>query len=193
MAPRADDLPDRVLDVVAAEIGPRLPRLFNPRSVPAATVAVTESFQVWGLGSDRVRDDGTDDLRELVVDTGRWHHQIAVGGAPELYARSLPGSPPGRTVREVAHSAIAARLDRAISRIDADSDLAGQDLVVRVLVASDYHLHAFWLLDQSGASQVLVVAADEHIDFDPTVLVAGAEFVDRLRRAEPVLGIVEAP
>jgi hypothetical protein len=88
--PHADAIPDRALDVVANEVALRLPRLLGSRLLPTTTVAITSSFEVWGLSTRRISQSSSDNLDSLAAPTGRWHHQIALDGQPELYARSLP-------------------------------------------------------------------------------------------------------
>ena len=59
------------------------------RLLPTTTVVITSSFEVWGLSLTRRinRRASSDNLDSLAAPTGRWHHQIALDGQPELYAR----------------------------------------------------------------------------------------------------------
>jgi hypothetical protein len=186
--PHTDAIPDRALDVVANEVAPRLPRLLGSRLLPTTTVVITSSFEVWGLSTRRISKSSSDNLDPLATPTGRWHHQIALDGQPELYARSLPAlEAEGWTVGEVALSPTARLLDAAIDWIDAN---VAEDYLARLLEAPAYHLLAIWLVGAGGQGRVLVVeAASRLADLVGPQLRPESELLRRLRAVKPVVGI----
>jgi hypothetical protein len=177
-------------EAVAAEVGRQLAVLPGTQQRPK-TVRLTESFPVWQLTADRLRTSGSDDLTVLADDLGRWHHQIAVDGKPTLYARSASSAGPvDPTKFQVYDSPLAAKYHDAIRWVDENED-DGEDFRARVLVAPSYHLQSLWLLGESGASYVRIVDAARRLQhLDRAKLYPSADFVQELRRVEPVKGVV---
>lgn len=186
--PHTDPIPDQALNVVANGVALRLPRVLGSRLLPTTTVAITSSFEVWGLSAKQISHSFSDNLDSLAAPTGRWHHQIALDGQPKLYARSLRApEAEGWTVAEVALSRTAQRLDAAIDWIDAN---VAEDDLARLLEAPAYHLLAIWLVGAGGQGRVLVVEAALRL----ANLVAPQprpewEVLRELREAKPVVGI----
>jgi hypothetical protein len=195
MSPHIDDLPADMLDAVAPMIGERIPLVLWPRVLPpGASVEITESFRVFGLTPDQVRRrDAGDDLRELAGETDRVHHQVAIEEKPELFARSAFDAAGAQrwTVVEVTRSPVAEKIDAAISWIDAN--LPG-DVLVRLLIAPAYHLHAFWLLDDHDESFVVVVDVARPLQgLGGPPPYPAAQFLAALREVKPVTGIRVPP
>ena len=120
----------------------------------AVKVELTETFSVWMVALDRLVH-GSDDLRELGVQTGRWHHQIRVDCQTKIYARSRPlgADPSSWRITEVFQSELAQKIDASISWVD--KNLEGNPLV-RLLTIPAYHLTAFWLAEETK-NQVIIV------------------------------------
>jgi hypothetical protein len=188
--PHADAVPSGVLDDVAAQIGARLSLLLSARPLaPGDRVTITESFQIFHLSAERVRTSSSNDLRALAEPTEDLHHQVAINGAPELFARSSPqgSAAPGRAVVEVTASPLAAEIARGIEWIDAN---VPQDYLVKLLVAPGYHLHALWLLPDDGETLVVVVHAARRLeDLAKHRLHPATDFLGRLRQVQPVTGM----
>jgi hypothetical protein len=188
--PHADAVPPGVLDDVAAQISARIPLLLSARPpAPGDRVEITESLQVFHLSAERVRTSSSNDLLALAEPTEDLHHQIAINGAPELFARSAPreAGAPGRTVVEVTASPLAAEIARGIEWIDAN---VPQDYLVKLLVAPGYHLHALWLLPDQGETFVLVVHAARRLeDLVRYRLYSATDFLAQVRQVQPVTGI----
>lgn len=178
--PHTEPIPDPALDVVANEVAVRLPRLLG--------VAITSSFEVWRLSAGRISQSPSGDLEALAEPTGRWHHQIALDGQPELYARSVPAPEAQRwTVGEVTRSPTAKRIDAAIDWIDA---YVREDDLARLLEAPAYQLLAIWLVGDRGQGRVLVVeAASRLAGLVAQQLRQESELLRRLRAVEPIVGI----
>ena len=181
--PHTDDVPGAVLDIVARQVGLRLPRLLGSAFRPALPVTITATLAVWQLSYEQVEGGASDDLAALAVFTGRSHHQIAIDGQPDLYARStLVGGEP--VVEQVTASSTAKRIDAAIDWLDANGP---QDDLARLLEAPAYLLRAIWLVNTGS---VLVVEAARRLGrFELTRLYPESALLARMRDAGPVEGI----
>lgn len=129
--------------------------------------------------------------------TGRWHHQIKVGGRAAAFARS---SGPklkldSASLRGLFVAPLARKIEAAVVWIDEnepDERDGVRDPVVRLLVVPSHQLHAFWLLDErEGTSEVLVVDAPARFDSAGRGrrLLGESEFFELLRRSRPVRGL----
>ena len=184
--PHTDRISEAALDDVAQEVGKRLPQLLGSELPPTTAVAITASFAVFDLSSDRIEAGISNDLDAVAARTGRLHHQIAVDGQPLLYARSVLDHDT-RTVEEVTVSPTAKRIDAAIDWIDAN---VPEDDLARLLEARAYHLLAIWLVGDGGKGRVLVVEAANRLeDLVAPQLHPESELLRRLRAVEPVAGI----
>jgi hypothetical protein len=188
--PHFDRLPNQVLADVVTQIARRLNPLVGPRLSPDAEFELTESFTVWSLSADRVRDNDDNDapLSQLASDAHTWHHQVAVDGRPRLYARSRPQNAEVARLRvhSAVHSRIAARLNKTMIWIDAN--VLQVDYLVRLLVAPEYLLHAFWLVDGLDSRVVLADVCNTDL-LVLNRLYRDAEFLATLRAMEPIEGI----
>ena len=176
-----------------------------------ASAELVETFAVWTLDARSLAPAargaakksgakksgaGGPTLRSLARATGRWHHQLKIGGRATAFARTS-GSRlelDRVTLRGLFVSPLAQKIDDAIKWIDEHESEAGggaRDPVVRLLVVPSRHLHAFWLFDErEGTSEVFV--------FDPPprpggvrggVLLGEREFLESVRRVRPVRGL----
>src|SRR5881409_2982885 len=88
-----DKISEKDRRLIAEEIGALIwDNIADSPELAAAPVQLGESFSLWMVMADafqkgKVRGDFPD-LQRLVKDTGRWHHQIKIGGKPKAFARS---------------------------------------------------------------------------------------------------------
>ena len=178
----------------------------------AKPAELVETFAVWTLdarslspprGRGAAKKSGAkksvakgDSLRALARPTGRWHHQIKVGGRAAAFARSSGArlKLDSASLRGLFVSPLARKVEAAIDWIDENEpeDRDGvRDPVVRLLVVPPYQLHAFWLLDErEGTSEVFVVDAPPRLDAPGRArLIDEREFLELLRRSRPVRGL----
>lgn len=135
-------------------------------------------------------------LRAAARETGRWHHQIKVGGRAAAFARSS-GAQLGLdhvSLRGLFVSPLAEKIEEAVGWIDANEPGGrggARDPVVRLLVVPSHQLHAFWLFDErEGTSEVLVIDAPARLaPAGPRRLLGEGEFLELLRGARPVRGL----
>ncbi|MCA1615783.1 MAG: hypothetical protein LC800_17115 [Acidobacteria bacterium] len=138
-----------------------------------------------------------DALNALARSTGRWHHQIRVGGSAAAFARSAGQKLKldGASLRGLFVSPLARKVEEAVGWIDAnerDERDGGRDPLVRLLVVPSRQLHAFWLLDErGGTSEVLIVDAPARFDAAGRGrrLLGEQEFLEMVRRSRPVRGL----
>jgi hypothetical protein len=134
------ELPDDVLQTVAARIAPSLGLLFSRGE--NTEVELGESFEVWYL--DGAINDPTLDLGTRVRFSERYHHQMLLDNVPAGFAISKPGrSPADWDVTRIAPSPFAQDVSQAIDEIDR---LFPDDTPVRLLKVPAYLLSAFWLV-----------------------------------------------
>lgn len=197
------------------------PRRAGARAATAAAAAgegepepaeLVETFAVWTLdaralapvsGRGAAKKSGAkksgakgNSLRAFARPTGRWHHQIKVGGRAAAFARS---SGPrlkldSASLRGLFVSPLARKIEAAIDWIDENEpeERDGvRDPVVRLLVVPSHQLHAFWLFDErEGTSEVFVVDAPPRLDATGRGgLIDEREFLDLLRRSRAVRGL----
>lgn len=184
--PYSDDVSAAALVVVGKEVGRWLPRLGGGLH-PAAAVTITSSLRVWKLSSAEVADLTLDELGRMAVDTGRTHHQVAVGGEPTAYARSVVQN--GETVVEqVTVSPTAKDIETAIQFVDAE---VAEDDLARLLEAPAYDVRVIWLVDKAGTGRVVVAQASFRLpDLQPPPrLISEKEFLAQLRSVAPAEGM----
>ncbi len=138
----------RLADLLARRLGLDLPAL----GIEAAEVTLRDSVEIW-----IVKDPASGrPLADQAVPTGAWHHQIWVGGAPQLWMRSRPEGEQGWHVGEIVASPVAAALERAFAELDrADLD-AGE---IRYLIVPRRQLEAIWVRREGEDDRLIVVAA----------------------------------
>ena len=150
-----DRLPEEILEMVASQLGEFLVDLGDPSIREAEKVELAETLPVWMIPLDKLQE-GAAPLRELTVDTGRWHHQVKVDGRPTVFARSRRlGQGSGWRITGAFWSEIAARVDSSIGWVDESLD---GDPLVRILAVPSYHLTAFWFVE-GAEDRILVVNA----------------------------------
>src|SRR5215210_2026846 len=108
MAPK---LQPAALERLAYQLADPVAALFARDDRFPVHAEITDSFPVWLLGEDAIREPGGTTLAELARPNGQWHLQISVDGAVEAFARSF-GPPDGEvTPCGVFPSAVATKLD----------------------------------------------------------------------------------
>ena len=153
----------------------------------AGKIELTETFAVWMIGLDDLLS-GPDNLSELAIETGRWHHQLNVDGDAGVFARSKAhgGNPSGRRITEVFRSQLAEKIDASVTWID--ENLRG-DPLVRLLTIPAYHLTAFWLVEERRDSVMIVDVPAYYSMLESGFDVLAAEtFLDTVRRGSPAEG-----
>jgi len=124
-----------------------------------------ETFRVYTLRFGQIEKglkEGSD-LTQLAEPTGRWHHQVMCNGQPVGFARSLSESAEGFDVCQLYVSALARRIDKAVTWIDdfeqSNPDYAASDPVVRLLFIPSYQTHAFWIVRGSSGGSLRALAS----------------------------------
>lgn len=208
---------------LGAEAAPATLFASDPRVAGGAGAAgaaeLVETFAVWTLGARALapaRGRGAAEksgaeksgaaksaakagaLNALARSTGRWHHQIRVGGKAAAFARSAGQKLrlDSASLRGLFVSPLARKVEEAVGWIDEnvpDGRNGVRDPLVRLLVVPSRQLHAFWLLDErGGTSEALIVDAPARFDAAAgrgRRLLGEQEFLDLLRRSRPVRGL----
>ena len=185
---RAESLSDDVLSVVAEQIGAMLPGVYYKEQLSGVDVEIGETFEVWVLGLDAITQP-LNELKLLANPRGLWH-QVRIEGLAQVFARSilLGAQPSSCRVVEVFQSKLAGKIDEAIKWID-DKKFP-DDWLTRLLIVPAYQVHAFWLLPDEGAGQILVVDTPAQSAFIQPAerLPSEKEFLDALRSERPIIG-----
>lgn len=133
------------------------------------------------------------DLRDLSIPTQRWHHQIVDENSPPssvrkvvLFAQSHQLDSATFELEQLGQSAVANGIERAMIFIDREFP---DDAVARLLTVPAYLLTAFQV---QIADRLFVVIADRpasYTELREMVVYDQADFLARLRQAEPVRGL----
>lgn len=139
----APEIPQAALQSIARQIGERLTPPGMATLSAGQPLEITESFPVFMLGLDAVRQR-PDNLRNVALQTGVWQHQLRHGVAAMEIARSIePGAAGAQwQLQEVVTSPSAGRIDEAITWIDQN---VPEDAIANLLVVPAFYLSAFWL------------------------------------------------
>jgi hypothetical protein len=199
----AERISERDLKEIAAKVGNRLWALMDRKIPEDAAIELGESFSLWMLETEKIKQADWPDLRELVKPTHRWHHQIKIDGKGVAFARSTPPkdsqgshyitelfapSPDARD--ENPQASLAERIDEAIDWIDQN---VKQDYLVHLLAVPAYQVNAFWLFDLSRhESQVVVIdSPPEFEELKRGKLFTSRQFLEAIskERIEPITGI----
>lgn len=183
-----DSLPVDVLDAVAAKVGAPLAEFGAVAQQAPPAAELCETFAVWSLAPTAILTPDVD-FQKLVTQTGRWHHQIRVGGKAAAFARSMPlGADAGSwDVTQLFQSDISEKIDQAVDWVD--RNVKG-DPVVRLLIAPSYYLHAFWLSDGKADQVYVIDVPGNFTHVQPGALYPAKEFLQRLAKEEPASGFM---
>ena len=197
-------LPQEVLNSIADDLGARFEpsddhmhfRALNGRPLPRHGLNLGETFEVWRLIPDAIREiaSGNTDIALLTRRSGLWHHQLRSGGEPVGFARSKPlGPDPGSwSVRDIFTSEVAAKIDEAIAWVD---EKVSDDVEVRLLSIPSQQVEAFWFVTDSDDHEqwnntLLVLRAPERMpELEFLKLVNSEEFLKSLDTPERGRGI----
>jgi hypothetical protein len=185
-------LPDDVIAHLQTKVGLSLPRTIDALGLAdTSKITLNENVDVWQLPANLVAEP-TNELKLLAKPTGQWHLQIKSEDIPIAYARSSPMgfAPNDWLVDGVFQSDLAQKIDQTVDWID--GNLQNENILVRLLVAPAYQLHAFWLIDQDEPSQqkiVIIDAPDEYMFHKPPEIYTPQQFLDTLRSVRHVEGI----
>lgn len=152
----SDPIPKQTLQVLASQIAYRLETVAMRERLTDEAAEIAESFTVWILDATLAAGTGRT-FRSLIHPSWRWHHQLRVGGAARLYARSAPlGSRASSWIlRETVLSSLAAKIDAAVRWIDENVE---DDPMVRLFHCPQLYMTAFWLAaNEPQKDRVLVV------------------------------------
>jgi hypothetical protein len=186
MAHPETTLPDKVLDAIARQVGERLVDLFPSSDLSSAKIELEQTFPLWMLEADRVKDPSAD-LAQAARSTGRWHHQVTFDGKAQAFARSVStgSTPDGWSVRDVWKSPLAQQIDDRMNWIDQH---VFNDPAVRLLTVPAYQVDAFWLI--SGPTHgVVVIRVPAVFGLGIDQLYPAATFLRLLAQHQPVTGI----
>jgi hypothetical protein len=184
----ADTISEDVLKAVAAKIGREVLRVFTFAEPTNVKFELSETFLLYQLKTWEIRA-GQCDVERLLLSTHRWHHQIRVNGEAQGFARTLEGGPNASdwTVREVYASPIAGKIDTAVKWVDAH--LSG-DPIVRLLIAPEYQLHAFWLHEGPQDGFLVADKPRSYLKLEYGKVYSPREFLATLAGEQPATGIL---
>ena len=140
---------------IAAAVGDRLSlkSLFSL----AGGLSLSESFPVWVI--DTEAKPASRRLREMAQTTGTWHHQIRRANSVEFLARTIEEQPEYERDLLLARSAVAEKIDGAISWADVNID---DEWETRLLVIPRMLTHCFWFV-RHEQDRIYVVDAPSSI------------------------------
>lgn len=142
----AKQLSAEVIGKLAGQIG----NLIGGHDIAASADApphLSESFEIFHLPIRDLRKAAQHGggLAKLIKSTRHWHHQIAVGGKPVGFARSLQPRRKKDTwsVQSVFVSPLASKVETAVQQIDAQRP--DDKTEVRLVALPAYQMHFFLL------------------------------------------------
>jgi hypothetical protein len=174
--------------LVAAKKPGLFSNLFNfGKKKPASTTPTTKNTN--SVATTKLDEP----IENLVIQTGRWHHQISIGARTNSFARSRSLGPATHdwSVTQVAtDSPIAEAIDKAIDWVD--NNVKG-DPLVKLLVVPTYYLHAFWL--QEGQTNLILIIhmPDQYIRLKYETLYTPKQFLELLAQEPYATGMPLAP
>jgi hypothetical protein len=185
----AATISESALSHIARELAVPVASLFAPDARKSGALAserpeagLADSFPVWLLTS-RALKRFSSRVSDLARDTHVWHHQIRVGKEAVAYAESYRSPLTGEhEAGGVFPDPLAQAVDEAIDLIDEIDPLG--DPEVRLLVAPEFDLTAFWLLGDGGSQFLVVDALGSRL---PRGLILEDEFL-RVVRHLPLTG-----
>ena len=184
----AKELPEDVLMGIASNIAEHLSGLKNISSSSPSVIELGETFEVWMLGKDKIMDQGND-VRSLAHNTHHLYHQLFLDGKPEGFARSKQsGTDPDKwEFASLFLAPLAGEIDKAISWVD---DNFKTDSQVVLLSVPTYFLHALWLMNDTDHF-LLASFPPEYKFFQYRRFYDPEDFLDTLRRQNPIIGIIK--
>jgi len=145
------------------------------------------SFELWVIDPDVETKTGS--LDDVAKWSNRWHHQILSGQKAIAYAISVlePGQPGPPIVGEVVESETAEKIQRAIKKIEKDE--GSMDTSTLMLILQNYLVCTFWIRDARQVNVIDCPAVYRYLH--PGELLTEDDFLNRLRREEPIIGRVK--
>lgn len=186
-----DPIPRDVLESIAGKLSERLSPEAGAARAAGIGVEIAETLAVWQLGLDATTKTGQD-ISDLAINTGYWHHQIRHGPTASEFARSTPLGPAPNDwqVEETSTSPLANKVQSGIDWIDQN---VHDDPTVRLLVIPSYYIHALWLTI-NGSSRVLIIdKPDQYKLLDYNRLYTSNEFLDILAQESHAKGLPPIP
>lgn len=184
-------LPDNVIANLQTKIG--LSTSLQTMESLGATSQLTlnESIDIWKLPANAV-NEVTNNLSQLAQFSEEWHLQIKDDVHPVAYARtsSLDSTSIDWPIDGIFQSDLALKIDQTMDWIE--TNFPSEDILVRLLIASAYQIHAFWLIDQSTSDKqtiVIIEAPDEYNLQKPPATYNTKQFLDSLRLNGHIEGI----
>lgn len=142
-------LPTDTFKQIVNEIGSMMAGLLDKRSPRPDSVEIRESFEMWTLNLENLKDRPPNEQSLPVVKTGYWHHQILFDRQPRAHALSKVLVEEPACVLEVAISPLAKKIDDAIEWVEnPERDWATSDLVhVQLLALPSLLIYTFRLVE----------------------------------------------
>jgi len=195
---------EKVLETL--EIPQHIHRIIGRWVVPERKpVEFTQSFDIWTITSRAIAscraDFGRDvsdwpDLGDprLATDTQRLHHQVKLDDNRLAYGRSTTfregTDTPTLDLEGLFISQTAKRIDETYRW--AAETMRDEDLTVRLLLAPEYQIKAFWFVGREPGSDKIVLLnfpLEFKKSFSRTESISTREFLRTLSEVQPIMGI----
>ncbi|HEY0545971.1 MAG TPA: hypothetical protein VGC91_11385 [Pyrinomonadaceae bacterium] len=168
------------------------------RNAAPPSFALEETFALYRLGAKSIAGAiGSEiDIKDLAIDTSRWHHQIKVDSQPVAFARTCASEKAGSfETCQLFVSDVSGAIDDAIAWIDkyeaAHPEYAETEPLARLLVVPAFNVLALWLWKRKiGQSDLLVIDALPELDgLKGNQLLSSAEFLKAFEGHSPIAGV----
>ena len=172
----SQNIPDSELRELSRQIGSLLPGL--PVHKKYETVGIGESFAIYEV---KAKQFNSTPPTLPAIPTGYWHYQVFLDRDPLAYA-VVYGSGGKLNIYEIAVSAVAERIHKAIERVDRYDK---GDTPVRFLVVPSCLVYAFFLVDSGEVYVIdappLPTRVPEGGHLIPDMILSKEKFLDGLR------------
>jgi hypothetical protein len=159
---------------ISDQIADFLPTIRDQLQSELHSAELGESLKIWELNVQQLMSGYPGDLDGLVSDSGRWHHQVFLNGAPLAYAESRPTAD-HLTVYSMAVSPLAEKIDQAIGH------LSDSDEEVRFLVALALRVYGFWMVSTHRVYLIDVPPAFHSLQYHLNDFLPAGDFLKLLR------------
>ncbi len=196
-----DTLPDNAIDIIAPLIGERLNPLIRKDFLPPPGGAlpeaeIKETLSIWTFKCSVYSlklDSGS--FGNYVKPLNHWHHQISIDDSDISFAETRPPNDDKSSDWSVLRVSSNSQVSRAISKATdwVDRNVLG-DPVVRLLLIPEFHMHTFWLNENSRNNILLVKSPEQYLDYlKYGTLYSSQEFIKILRKLPSAQGPTGQP